>query len=551
VVEGVRCGVRSLHGVILLVVLLGTLSITARAPGQAYDAEEAAIRQLRKATSYSRTGVHHAVLLALRDLRDPAMKPLLQALVQADHLSIQLGAILGLAELAAGDEGAVDPWLLTRLRSDQDRADAIRIVLDLERMGLKEVETLLAAEDLPSVARIVLLAEQKRLGGAPDQALLGRLAEHTDPAIAGLAACLLADLDASVGGAGGAALKAFTERFEALPPRQRDAVTEELALAARRYSIRSTVDLLAPMVTRPDASSTARDAALSLVLAMEPAKGVALWRTALGKDPSPSARIRGAMPLLAAASTLQPEDFESLAQGLDPSQGETQLLQAMAGAGKAMAARTDQASALMALYDLGHRRSCRYAIAAAEELPDEEAAKVYLHILAASADPARRNRDLFNDCIDASARLVQRAPGQLKQVLDAAEDDGPVQEAILMGLANSRSASAGELASSVRRIGAGRGDSVALVVLSRHQEKLSPQDLAQLGRLAGGGGRIDDTLQAQAAWLWLKHADRLDAAMPRILAGMTGRPAGAAGDPGPSGSAAGKEPLEDAGGDRE
>jgi len=541
----------ALRGLLATVALLSAFCVAASAPAQAYDPEDAAIRQLRKATTFSRTGVHHAVLLALRDLRDPAMKPFLQSLVQAEHLSIQLGAILGLAELAGGGESPVDPWLLTRLRSDQDRADAIRIVLDLQRAGQKEVETLLAAEDLPSVARIVLLAEQRRLGGTPDRAALARLSENADPAIAGLAACLLADLDAAGGGEGSTALRTFAERFQALPQRQRDVVTEELALAARRYEIRSAIQLLSPVATQPDASPAARDAVLSMVLALEPTKGAALWRGSLGKDPAPPARVRAAMPLLAAASSLKPADFADLAQGLDPSQGETELLQSMARAGQAMAACSDQASALVALYDLGHRRSCRYVIAAAEELPDGEAAKVYQHILKASYDEARRNRDLFNDCIDASARLVERAPEVLKELLNAAEDDGPVQEAILMGLANSRSPAAGELASGVRRIGAGRGDSVALVVLSRHADKLSPQDLAQLGRLAGGGGRIDDTLQAQAAWLWLKHAGRLDSAMPRILAGVGGSPADRNEESGgPPGSSAGDSSGNTAGGSR-
>lgn len=515
----------------------GPLGGATASAAQAFDPEEAAIRQLRKVTTVSPGGVHHAVLLALRDLRDPALKPLFQSLVQTDHISIQLGAILGLAELSP--QGRVDPWLISQLRSELDRADAVRIGLDLERIGREEIEAMLGADDLPAVGRIVLMAEQRRLGGSPDLEVLRGYAEHDDPAIAGLATCLLMEIGGAESPAAKAARTAFTDRLRGLSARERDAVVEELAAAGRRYRVQSTVDLLPAATAELDLSSPARDAQLGMVLSLRPEAGLTLWQEALRREDSPSARTRLGLLLLVVAPRIPPEAFDALTQGLDPGAGNADLLSAMASAGRAMASGSGRAEALIRLYETGHRRSGRYVIAAAEDLEDAEAAKVYRHILGLAGDPQRRSRELFNDCVDVAARMADRAPEQLKSIMDAAGDDGPQQEAILMGLANARSAAAGDLAKGVRRIGAGRSDSLALLVLARHADKLSSQELLQLGRIAGGGGRLDDTLQAQAAWLWLRHSGRLEAALPKILAGLggtSGERAGAA----PPGQGAGR-----------
>ena len=51
-------------------------------------------------------------------------------------------------------------------------------------------------------------------------------------------------------------------------------------------------------------------------------------------------------------------------------------------------------------------------------------------------------------------------------------------------------------------------DSLALLLLARTNENLSPTDLQQLGRISAGGGELTNTLQIQAAWLYLKHTRR-------------------------------------------
>lgn len=505
------------------------------------DLEAGAIRQLRKATVYRANGLHHSLLLALRDLRDPTMKPLFQSLVQADHWSIQLDAILGLAELS--DEGRVDPWLLAKLRSDRDRADGVRVALELGLLQRPEIEKILAWDDLASVARVVLLAEYRRLGGTPDHAMLTRLATNPDPPVAGLAACLLAEgpPPPSSGGAAGsdtapaaapaptsapadpAALAAFAKTLDALSAEDRDAAIEEVANAARRYQLTSAIDLLAPRVDGSNDSPGPQESVVGLALALDAKRGLTLWKTGLGKEPSQSKRVRYGLILLLNATRVPADSFDSLlppkGKAASASASSDPLLAAMVAAGKAMASGREPAKALTALYDMGHRRCCRWVLTAADELDTAGARSVYLHVIDRLDVPKERTADALVDAIEASARLIERDPEALRERLLGAADDGPKQEAMLLGLANSRSPAAATAAESATRLGAGRADTLALVVLARHRDSLSPDELRQLGLVAGGGGQIDESLRAQAAWLYLRHLGKLEQSLPKIVGG--------------------------------
>ena len=97
------------------------------------------------------------------------------------------------------------------------------------------------------------------------------------------------------------------------------------------------------------------------------------------------------------------------------------------------------------------------------------------------------------------------------------DDDSLTQEAILLGLFDSRAPSAGEAARLVKRIGYGRADSMALILIAKHADHLSKSELQDLGVMASGG-RVSAVLQAQAGWLYLKHAGQLEQTLAVIFA---------------------------------
>ena len=127
---------------------------------------------------------------------------------------------------------------------------------------------------------------------------------------------------------------------------------------------------------------------------------------------------------------------------------------------------------------------------------------------------------LCDVCLHFVLRFVRAGAKQVVdreiKVLRDAEDDSMLQQTLLMGSLQSQHPELPRTIASLRRIGSSRPDSLALLLLARNGEQLSPSDLQQLGRISAGGGQLTDTLQIQAAWLYLKHTDGLQAALVRL-----------------------------------
>ena len=208
-----------------------------------------------------------------------------------------------------------------------------------------------------------------------------------------------------------------------------------------------------------------------------------------------------------------PSTFDRLPAG-DP------LIEAIAAAGRAIASGTDATPALLALLDLGHPAAMRAAMRAAADLESPQSARVYGHVIDGmeSADP--RKRAVFADAaLTAAERLFDIDRKALLERLDRAPDDGLTQQTILLALLEVRSPEAGEAVRRLRRIGSGRADSLALLVIARQAEELSAEEVYQLGVIASGGGLVSDVLQVQAGWLYLKLTGRIEQALAETFTG--------------------------------
>ena len=87
-----------------------------------------------------------------------------------------------------------------------------------------------------------------------------------------------------------------------------------------------------------------------------------------------------------------------------------------------------------------------------------------------------------------------------------------------MGLLESPSPAAGDAARLVKRIGFGRADSLAMILIAKHTPRLTADELHELAVIASGGGRVSDMLQMQAAWLYLKHTSTIERALVETFA---------------------------------
>ena len=77
------------------------------------DHTEAALRQLHQATKWQQNGQSLLSLSALRTLRDPDLRPFFQQFSQHSEWSVQVHAVLGIAELS--EDQTIDPWLVQQI----------------------------------------------------------------------------------------------------------------------------------------------------------------------------------------------------------------------------------------------------------------------------------------------------------------------------------------------------------------------------------------------------------------------------------------------------
>ena len=153
----------------------------------------------------------------------------------------------------------------------------------------------------------------------------------------------------------------------------------------------------------------------------------------------------------------------------------------------------------------------------ASQLDDAHAVRIYDHVLTRSEAQADRPDGPLGLIAEAASRLFEIEPQRVLARLSAVPDDSPAQEALLLGLFQSTSKSVGDAAAALPRIGAGRADCLALLLMAKHATSLAADDLRQLGLIASGGGRVTPGLQVQAAWLYLKHSEATEQALAEVF----------------------------------
>lgn len=492
-----------MRGVLALAVTLSN-TVPAFSAAQEADPVGASTQLLRQAATPQRDGSHLDLLFGLRQLRDPQLAPFFDRLVGSEHWPLQAQAVLGLAELEPEGARRIDPSLIARIAPEAQEA-VIAATLDLDMLGEDQVPAILAADNLHPMARMFLLAELVMLGKSIDRADLQRLAEADDHHIAGLASCLLAQ----TGDAG--PLGKFRVKLAALASDRRGPVTLWLLEAVRRYELTACADWVRSLLEQSEVEADLVDRGVLALLSLDAPRGVDLWRRHVDANSTYGRRVRYGLMLLSASEEVPTAAYEQLR-----AQGESEeLLARIIEVGQAISSgdREQVAKPLIALLDLGHGKSAEWALGYLNDMPKDQASSVYAHLIDRLTHAGPQPGDSVALAVQATTRLFELDSSAVLGRLAAAPDDSPQQQALLLGLFEVHSPEVSEAAKSLRRIGAGRADSMTLLLLARHAETLDPADVRQLGTIAAGGGRVSPVLQVQAAWLYLKHAGQLEAAL--------------------------------------
>lgn len=491
-----------LRGACALVVLL-TMHSSAFTQYTRTDHFDAALATLRRCASSAGTGDHHALIVSLRALNDPSLRPFFESLTRSTHWSSRIDGILGLAELSTPRE--IDPQLIQSLASVEDRSTAIRTGVGLRLLSPAAIQALLKGPDLPTLDRVVLNAELHRLGGtASDTGLRAAVADPSDE-IAGLAAALLLERgDPS-------AWETFVTRISLRAPELRNAGMQELARAMLLYSIRAPIKSLIQLVQGDAYTMQTRMIANGSALILEPKLGQAQWKVFTAKERSQSALLRAGLQAMAQENHIEAGMGSSIRNG-EP------LIEAIADAIEANASADPKAlaTALEVVIDRANRQSAEWAVKRASGLPTALAAQVFEHLLTLFLSAPANTPALGPVVLDCASRLALINPSGLEGLINRSGDEPQLQETLILALCSAASPETAGVAGRVRGMLTRRGDALAVLAIARGSQSITPECLIALGSVAAGGGDIDQTLLVQAAWLFARHSGRTDKALAQM-----------------------------------
>ena len=197
---------------------------------------EASLRHVRQAVVPQRNGADLVALFSLRQLRDESLRPFFYQLAQRGEPLVRVHAILGLGEIS--ETGHVDPWLITQLQSPQARYTVIANALEMGLLDTDQVNQMLAGDELEARPRVVLLAYLISRHEPVDGQALARLAASGNLLIAGLAACLRAQIGDDDD------LTRYRQRLNALTRSDRNRHLVDLLQAIGDYQLTGALDLV-------------------------------------------------------------------------------------------------------------------------------------------------------------------------------------------------------------------------------------------------------------------------------------------------------------------
>jgi hypothetical protein len=438
---------------------------------------------------------------------DPGVERLFRAMASSADPAARVYGVLGAA--LVGTKG-IDPALFAALGSQDERSAVVREANVSGLLRSSPVAELMAVPGLQPAATLTLAGELDRRREPWDRALVVPIATGDDAVAAGVASLLLGE--PAPGGAAGdpAPWRAFESRLGAMPAPEREATLRALVEAALMFEVHSACVPLLTRCTADGMPESLQLPAIGMALRLEPTAGLAAWKARVARERSQVALVRAGLQLLASVDHgVPPDAFDAIRNG-------NAVLDSIADAGAALARKEPPAPAIVRLLDSGHPGSAEWALIRAAELPPDQGAPVWRHVLAQldGTDPLERPSGvlvagLVRELIDTDAAEVARLAERL-------DGDDALEAALMSGLWDSRSPAAAPIARARRGTLPRMGESLAVLVLSAAGGTLTDDDLQVLARAASGGGDLDPARAVQAAWHYARATGGTDRAVARV-----------------------------------
>lgn len=502
----------ALRQLAVLLVAVTTALTTAVSRGDTLEeTTNSAVFLLRTTTQVSQDGRHNLMLRALRQMRDPQLRPLFEKLSRSPHPALRIHGLLGLAEcsekreldllrFAEVDDAAVQAEVLSAAMDDNLLSDAQAAQL-LQWPGLDNAVKVLAASHL--VRRGKALADKSVLVEATKSELLARQA---------LAHLLLLQTGEA------RSLDALIDLERSSDPK-RDQVREMMLQTALRFEFNRAGPWALQVASERGISSKLSLLALRVAMHFEMRETIGIWTRLYRSDASTPQRMRLALIALYNA----PQVDENITKVLLADDSES--IQQIGKVTQAIATKTTATSHIIRLIELNLPLANSWALSYShKEGPEEDAVRVLLSlILAANEGPARNRSQRIDDAIIASQYLYERTPDTaariLRPLLESEKINSELKQAILVGLIRTNEPSSSDvIAGKIDFIDA-TNNNIAALLQARYSKTLDDEQLQRLSLVVRGGGIHFTTLRVQAAWQYLKLTGQADKRLTEILSG--------------------------------
>jgi hypothetical protein len=494
-----------------------TAGDTAAALPAEQDTTTAAIAWMREAVTVHLDGRHHLLLRALRQKRDPALRPWFEALAEpGQHPALRVHALLGLAETAS------PPGLtLDRIRQAESLAVRAELIVAGLDGGLIDDATrrdLLNRSDLAPWVRVKLAAP---LVATPRteavlhlRAGLEQVGHHGPEAAAAGAALLLNELGEPIGRAG-------LERWLEDPRATAEAILLELLQMAWEHGLDRSAGWADRLSAQPHVSRRVRHEALKTAIRFGAESADRRWAELYAAAPDDAERRELAWLGLEVAPWLDAAALAAMGEDPDPVIGLLGEVAASIARSRAdPAEHLDMVRRAGELLATQQPRAWRWAAQHAERTGSVQMVAEMLDRY--EPEPVRGRARRLKAVALATQTMIDARPevasGFLLGQLRAPEADPDILRAILLGLIRSRSAAVTErIVPRLEPFDEPATEALRLVLKLSTEAPLDADEADRLAWMITDADDLDGSLRVQAAWAYLKRTGQSASALATLL----------------------------------
>lgn len=447
-------------------------------------------------------------LAALRELRDPALRPLFSQLAAGPHPEQRWHGALGRAELETPP--TLDPFLLAKLPTPEEQLVVVEAAWREGLLTIEGVRDLLARNDLAPPVEVFLRLADASTGAPTDPKRIAELAATSPLGLRTRARLSLLTLEGERDAAA-----ALPEDLAALLTSgdmdSLGALTAALDDAAQ-LPLNGAMPLAAAALAALKSEPLVRAAALRAMLAIDPPRAEAGWIDAF-EDPTYGFAERLRLALIAVHEPQSPEPvLERLRASDEP------LIAAIGDA--ALGLRRGEVDAAVRLVNLRYLQALSWLVARAGEMESADAEVTLLAVIDLAERTPTSSWEQTEQMIRAAEALAARNPelflARMRRAVEA--NDRRTEQVMLLGAL--RPAGEGVCP---QTLGAASADpecqALAMIAAARATDGASAPELVErLQAVAGGDGALHAARRVQAAWLALRLTGDERLALARILA---------------------------------